>query len=100
MKKTYLPTTLRWSVFLSLLVFMTGCAGWNFFGGSSSHPLSERGGCFGSERTVVTTNAFGPHGYELIMGHQPGAYGIAPRDMGFAVDERHYIPIIRERSSS
>ena len=91
-----LPIALRWTVFLSLLLVMTGCASLEWILGSAPPP--DAGGCRG--RKLSTTGTFGPYGYQEIMGHRPGAYGIYSRDMGFAVDEPHFIPITRSRDSN
>lgn len=97
-----LSRSLRWPVFLTLLVFFTGCAEWDFFRWMSGDPDAPQPsglprGCRG--RSIEEGGTFGPFGYEALMGPYHSR-GIFTRDMGFAVDEPHYIPIAREKSSN
>ena len=92
-----LSRKLRWPIFLTLLFFFTGCAEWNFFrwmSGDSTAPQPR--GCRG--RSIEEGGTFGPFGYEALMGPY-STRGIFARDMGFAKDEPHYIPITRSRSN-
>ncbi len=109
-KNLNLPVSFRWTVFLAFLFIMTGCVSLRGFFGDPNAPgfrgcslfgpptTRFGGGCAG--RSIEEGGAFGPYGYQAMMGHSYNATGIFTRDMGFSTDEPHYIPITRSRNNS